>query len=93
MSESIDLVVYVAFVVAIWGRLPAWSSRLALRVIAERNPAWIADHPDIERWCTSSRWFHWSCLGWGALSLLTLLAFHVGVWPPPLGFALDTARW
>ena len=93
MSEWIDIVVYAGLIVAVWGWLPAWSSRLTIPVIADRNPDWIADHPEIERRLAESRWFRWSCLLWGAVSLFALLAFQVGIWPQQLAFLRVPPKW
>ena len=93
MSEWIDIVVYAGFIVAVWGWLPAWSSRLTIPVIADRNPDWSADHPEIERRFAARRWFRWSCLLWGAVSLFALFAFQVGIWPQQLAFLRVPPRW
>jgi hypothetical protein len=93
MSEWVDLVVYAALVVAVWGWFPALSSRLTIPVIADRNPGWLADHPESERRLAENRWFRRSCLLWGSISLLTLVAFQVGAWPQQLAFLQATSKW
>ena len=93
MSEWVDIAVYAALIVAVWGLLPAWSSRLAIPVIEDRNPEWLADHPALERHLRESRWFRWSCLIWGAVSLLTIVAFQAGAWPRQLAFLRTAPRW
>lgn len=93
MSEWVDIGVYATLIVAVWGWLPAWSSRLSILVIADRNPAWLADHPESERRLIESRWFRWSCLLWGSASLLTLLVFQLDAWPQQLAFLRATPRW
>jgi hypothetical protein len=93
MSEWVDLVVYTALIIAVWGWFPAWSSRLTIPVIADRNPGWLADHPESERRLAENRWFRWSCVLWGSVSLLTLLAFQVDAWPPQLAFLRVTPKW
>lgn len=93
MSEWVDVVVCTALIVAVWGWFPAWSSRLTILVIADRNPDWLVDHPEIERRLTESRWFRWSCVLWGSVSFLTLLAFQLDVWPPQLAFLRVTPKW
>jgi hypothetical protein len=93
MSEWVDVAVYAALIVAAWGWFPAWSSRLTIPVIVDRNPRWLADHPEIERRLAESRWFRWSCVLWGSVSLLTLVAFQVDVWPQQLAFLRTTSTW
>ena len=93
MSEWVDIGVYATLIVALWGWLPAWSSRLSILVIADRNPAWLADQPESERRLIESRWFQWSCLLWGSASLLALLVYQVDAWPRQLAFLRATPRW
>ena len=93
MSEWVDVVVYASFIVAVWGWLAVWGSRVAILVISERNPAWIADRPEIGRRFSESRWFQWSCLLWGSLSVFALLALQIGAWPQPLAFARVPPEW
>ncbi len=93
MSEWIDIVVYVALIVAVWGWLPAFTSRLTIPLVADRDPGWIAGHPEIERWLAENRWFRRSCLLWGVLSLTTLVAFQLGAWPRQLAFLRVMPRW
>lgn len=57
MGEWIDVVAYAALIVALWGWLPAWGSRVAVGMVARRNPDWIGGHPEIERRLAESRWF------------------------------------
>ena len=62
-------------------------------VIADRNPGWMADHPEFGRRLGESRWFPWSCLLCGSVSVLALLALQIGAWPQPLEFARATPEW
>ena len=93
MSEWVDIAVYAAIIVTVWGWFPASSSRLTIPLIADRNPGWLADHPESERRLVDSRWFRWSCLLWGSISLLTLLAFQFDVWPQQLAFLRAEPKW
>jgi hypothetical protein len=93
MSEWVDVAVYSVLIVAVWGWFPAWSSSLTIPVIEDRNPGWIADHPEIEQRLTESRWFRWSCLVWGSVSLLTLLLLQFDLWPQQLAFLRTTSKW
>ena len=94
MSEWVDIAVYAALIVAVWGWFPTWSSRLTIPLIADRNPGWLVDHPESARRLVGSRWFRWSCLVWGSASLLTLLAFQFDVvWPQQLAFLRAGPKW
>ena len=93
MSEWVDIVVYAALIVVVWGWFPAWSSQLTVPLIADRNPAWLEDHPDKAQQLVDSRWFRWSCQLWGVTSLLALLAFQFGGWPPRLAFLRSARQW
>ena len=93
VSEWIDVLVYAALIVAVWGWLPGWSSRLMIPLIADRNPDWMAGHPEFARQLARAVWLRWSCLVWGALSVATLSAFRLGVWPQQLAFVHDIPKW
>jgi len=93
MSEWVDIIVYAALIVGVWGWFPAWSSRLTVPLIADRNPGWLADHPESERRLVARHWFRWSCLLWGSVSLLTLLAFQLDVRPQQLAFLPAAPKW
>jgi hypothetical protein len=93
MSEWIDLTVYAAFVAAVWGWLPSTSPWIAMRIVADRNPDWLHDHPEVARQRCGNRWFRCSCRMWGALSLGALLALQVGFWPPALSILQTAPRW
>lgn len=93
MSEWVDIVVYAALIIAVWGWFPIWSSQLTVPVIADRNPAWLADHPVNAQQIVDSRWFRWSCLSWGLTSLLALLGFQVDVWPQRLAYLRGVPQW
>ncbi|HZL95530.1 MAG TPA: hypothetical protein VFB99_17875 [Vicinamibacterales bacterium] len=93
MSEWVDIAVYAALIVAVWGWFPVWSSRFTIPLVEDRNPGWLADHPESERRLVESRWFRWSCLLWGSVSLLTLLALQFDVWPQQLAFPRAAPKW
>jgi hypothetical protein len=93
MSEWVDIAVYAALIVAVWGWFPVWSSRFTIPLIADRNPGWLADHPESEWRLVESRWFRWSCLMWGSVSLLALLAFQFDVWPEQLASLRAAPQW
>jgi hypothetical protein len=93
MSAWIHIVVYATLIVAVWGWLVPWTSRLAIPVIADRNPGWLADHRESERRFLACRWLRWSCLVWGSISLATLLAFQFDAWPHRPALLPAVARW
>jgi hypothetical protein len=93
MSDWIDAVIYTVFIIAVWGWLPAWSARVARPMIADRNPDWMAGHPEAASRLAESRRFRWSCWLWGAASVAALLARYAGGWPVPLTVSRETARW
>jgi hypothetical protein len=94
MTEWIDVLVYTSVIVTVWVLLPVWSSRFARAVVADRNPEWLAQHPDVAATLTSSRWFLWSCMAWGALSAAVLLSFQLGAWPQAWSVPEpDTPKW
>ena len=93
MPEWVDLAVYTTLIVKVWAWVPSWSSRLTIPLIADRNPGWLADHPESEGRLVATRWFRWSCLMWGSVSLLTLSAFQFDVWPEQLAFLRTSPKW
>jgi hypothetical protein len=94
MTEWIDFSVYAAQIVTLWIIFPAMSSRFTALVVADRNPELLAAHPELLERFTDNRWFIRSCHIWGAVSLVVLLSFLVGIWPQAM-FALapDEERW
>ncbi len=92
MTEWIDFGVYAALILAVWGWLPAMSSRLMLPVVVDRNPQWVADHPGAVQRLTENRWFRRSCVLWGTVCLAALLAVQADVWWPPLA-GPATPKW
>jgi hypothetical protein len=90
MTTWVDFCLYAAFALVVWGSIPP-SRRFTLPVIADRDPEWLGRHPDIERRLTRSRWFHRSCRGWGALTVVMLVAVQVGLWPGSSG--AGGSRW
>lgn len=84
MTEWVDFGVYAALIVTYWFVFATWSSQFTVAMVADRNPDWLAAHPEFARQLTGSRWFLWSCYAWGVLSLAVLLALQVGAWPRAL---------
>ena len=46
MSEWVDFFVYAALIVTYWFVFATWGSRFTLAMVADRNPDWLADHPE-----------------------------------------------
>lgn len=91
MSEWVDLAVYVSFIVAVWGWMPAWGSRFtAVALLLDRNPEWVAAHPQEVARFADGRWFIRICRGWAAFGVLVLLALQLDLWSPT---ALAGPRW
>jgi hypothetical protein len=95
MTEWIDFAVNAALVTAIWFVVPAATSRVVIATLTDRNPAWLAAHPEaVIRLERSGRVFAHCCRIWGTLSLALLTALQAGLWPRPiLPLSLDTEQW
>ncbi|MDB5350267.1 MAG: hypothetical protein JWN86_1514 [Planctomycetota bacterium] len=94
MTEWVDFFVYGAMIVTYWFVFATWISGFTISMVADRNPDWLAAHPEFARQLIGSRWFLWSCYAWGALSLVVLLAFQIGVWPRAISLAaLQAPKW
>ena len=94
MSEWFDLLIYASLVIAFWFVLPTWSARFTLATVADRNPQWLGNHPDVVRRVSGSSPMLWLSYAWGLVSLATLVAFQAGLWPREWSpEALDMARW
>ncbi len=93
MSVWVDFIVYAALIVAIWGWLPAWSEHFTIPVLADRNPDWVATHPDAVKKLVEGRWFRWSCWLWGLVSLVGLSVFQLDLWPRSVPPPVTTPKW
>ena len=94
MSEWFDLFIYASLIIAFWFVLPAWSARFTLATVADRNPQWLRDHPDVAARFSGGSRVRWLCYAWGFMSLAALFAFQTGRWPHQWSpEALGMARW
>jgi hypothetical protein len=93
MSEWIDVAVYAALIGVVWGWLPAWSSRLSVSIIDDRNPEWLAGHTEVARGLADLQWFRWSCVLGGTASLALLCAVQFEMRPLRLAFGPTTPKW
>jgi hypothetical protein len=65
-----------------------------LATLAERNPQWLREHPEVARRFSGPGRLGWLSYGWGTVSLATLVAFQTGLWPQRWSpVALAMARW
>jgi hypothetical protein len=94
MTEWVDFTVYAGLILALWFILPAWSARFTLPYVADRNPEWLAAHPEVAAKLTEGSWFRWAYYGWGIASLAVLLAVQIGVIPSMVGSqSPGTPKW
>jgi len=94
MSEWFDLFVYASLIVAFWFVLPAWSARLTLATVGDRNQQWLRDHPEVAARLSGDSRVRWLYCTWGSVSLAVLFAFQTDRWPRQWSSeALGMARW
>lgn len=79
MTEWIDFSIYVASNLVLWVLLPLAYRELALPVMMDRNPEWVAANPAAVQRIARSYWFNNSCIGWGCLTVILLLLVQLGV--------------
>jgi hypothetical protein len=91
MSEWVDFVVYAAVITLLFVFLPRHGTRLALPMIGDRNPQWLASHPAIAASVERSRWFVHACYGWAAVSITASLAVTLDLIGAP--FSDETPKW
>lgn len=94
MSEWFDFFVYASSIIAFWFVLPAWSARFTLATVADRNPQWPREHPDVSAKLSGASRARWLYHAWGIVSLAALFAFQAGLWPRQWSpEVLGMARW
>jgi hypothetical protein len=91
MSEWVDFVVYTAVIMLLFVFLPRHGTQLALPMIGDRNPQWLASHRAVAASVERSRWFVRACYGWAAVSITTLLAVTLDLIGAP--FSDETLKW
>jgi hypothetical protein len=91
MSEWIDFFIFATSNVVLWIVLPLAYRELAVPVMMDRNPEWVAANPEAVRRIASSYWFNNSCIAWGVLTVATLLLIQLGVHIP--GVKGSLALW
>ena len=93
MSEWVDLFIYATLIIGFWFVLPMGSARFTLAAVADRNPQWLREHPNVAAKLSGSQ-VRWLYHVWGLLSLSALFAFQAGLWPGQWSpEALGMARW
>src|SRR5688572_7905142 len=84
MTEWIDVFMYAALLLVLWFALPAVGARFTRPLIADRNPEWLAAHPQVSGGMTQSRGLRLVSYALGTLSIGALVAAKTGVWPASL---------
>jgi hypothetical protein len=83
MTDWIDFAVYGTFMFALYFAQPTTQQRLIVPLLTDRNPEWVAAHPDVVRRIAMSRWRLWLSYGLGAISLGLLASYQLGLWHVP----------
>jgi hypothetical protein len=89
MSEWIDFCIYATQVILFWVLVPRQARGLGLPTIADRNPAWLAAHPEVADYFDRNTNFLRVWYAWAAVSIAVLVALLLG-WRP-LWLAESTA--
>lgn len=82
MTEWIDFAIYATSNFVLWIMLPLAYRELAIPVMMDRNPEWVAANPDAVQRIARSYWFNNSCIAWGVLAVTALLLVQLGVQIP-----------
>jgi hypothetical protein len=82
MTEWIDFAIYATSNFVLWIMLPLAYRELAIPVMMDRNPEWVAANPDAVQRIARSYWFNNSCIAWGVLAVTALLLVRLGVQVP-----------
>ena len=92
MSLWVDFAVYVAQVLLFWVLLPRQAHSFGVPMIGDRNPEWLAAHPEVRKYFERSRGFLRIWYAWAAICVVVLLLQRLGVWH--LGAApVDASDW
>lgn len=84
MTDWIDFVVYVVFILSIFFVYPWSQTKLAVPMLADRNAKWVAENAGaIRRMESKGRWLIWLHFAFGAASLAILTSLQLGLWFPP----------
>lgn len=86
MSEWIDFSIYCVQVLLLWVFLPRHGWQFGAATIADRNPDWLAAHPEVDAYLKNSTRFLRVWYAWAAISIAWLLAVQLG-WRPLGGTA------
>jgi hypothetical protein len=94
MTEWFDVLVYAAFMVALWIVMPTVSARFTRAMIEDRNPEWAAAHPEVIDRLTRSRWYLRGSYSLGVLGIAALVAAQTDAWPAALSApAFEPEHW
>jgi hypothetical protein len=89
MSEWVDFFVYAVQVVLLWVFLPRQARTLTWPWIADRNPGWIAAHPEAVGRFERSRWFVNTCYLCATACVSLLLMAMLDLLP----LRVDAPKW
>jgi hypothetical protein len=94
MTDWIDFLVYTMFLAGLWFVNPTNQRRLAIPMLRDRNPEWMAAHPDFVRKLQRGRWNLWLSYALGAASIAVLASLQLGLWTPePMPDGTPVPRW
>jgi len=82
MSDWIDYVIYVTFIASFLILLPKQMSAWNRMVLADRNAAWLAAHPEAPTHYNGSRVHLWVARAIGAAAIAAMTAFQLGLLSP-----------
>jgi len=81
MSEWIDFTVYAVQGLLFWVFLPRQGRQFGAPMITDRNPDWLAAHPEVTAYLENSTGFVKIWYAWATISVAFLLAVRLG-WRP-----------
>ncbi|HUL83587.1 MAG TPA: hypothetical protein VL131_15680 [Gammaproteobacteria bacterium] len=91
MSDWVDFGVYAIFMATFWFVGGTAFLRWPLILLADRNPEWLAAHPQDARALRGNPWHIAGAYALGVLSLAVLTSFQLGFLP--VAASHDEARW
>jgi hypothetical protein len=63
-------------------------------MLEDRNPEWVAAHPEVAARLTRNRWYVWCSWALGAVSIAVLVAAQTDAWPRALSApAFEAEHW
>ena len=94
MTEWIDVLLYSGFMAMLWFWIPAAGARFTRAIVEDRNPEWVAAHPEVVDRLAGSRWYLRCSYGLGALSIAILISAQTDLWPAALSAPVfESEHW